>query len=275
MKGYEYSNIGASGYTVYAKDSSFLSIFPDRNDFLNYSFNKLTLFQSQGFFEPQNAKHDVRASAIGGSNLLPFSTYVLQNYMDSITLMARTTEGKSVEFHGAVFENAEPGIVYHSMGTNGASTVQFLRSNKFEKQIAALNADLVIVSFGTNDCYIPYSRFCSSCAKDRFRTIIYKLRKQNPDVAILITTPADHFYRRRYDNRNLWYLNKALFKLSAEENVALWDLYGIMGGERSILNWQRGGYARGDLIHFTKTGYHLQAQLLYQALINSYESRFN
>lgn len=267
--------VGASGYAVYAGDSATLTIVPERFHNPTYSFNKLTVFQSNGYFEPQNNKEYLLASALGGSSTMPYSTYVLTNYIDSLNLLARSIHGQQVEFHGLVLENSEPGILYHAMGANGSSTVQYLNSNLYDKQIAALEADLVIISFGTNDCYLPYNRFCSSCAQDRFRTLIYKIRKRSPNASILITSPADHFYRRKYDNRNLWYFNRALFNLVEEENVALWDLYGIMGGERSILKWQRGGLARGDLIHFTKEGYLLQGNLLYEALINSFESRFN
>lgn len=275
MKDFESVNIGASGYTLFAEDSSELWVSTVLDQMNSNSFNKLTVFQSNGTFEPFYLKDDIRISGINHSGSFPYSTYLLNGFKDSLGLRAISKNGQKVELHGLVLENTQAGILYHSMGTNGSSTVQYLRSNKYHKQIASFKADLVIISFGTNDCYLPSSRFCSSCTQDRFKTIIRQIKSENPGAAILLTTPADHYYRRRYDNRNLYYLNRALHKLAKDEGVALWDLYNIMGGSRSITKWQRGGLARGDLIHFTKEGYRLQGDLLYQALMESYESRFN
>lgn len=275
MKDFESVNIGASGYTLFAKDSAELwvsTVLDNRN---SNSFNKLTVFQSNGTFEPFHLKDNITVSGINHSGPFPYSTFLLNEFKDSLGLRARSNNGQKVELHGLVLENTQAGILYHAMGTNGSSTLQYLRSNKYHKHIAALKADLVIISFGTNDCYLPYSRFCSSCTQDRFKTIIRQIKTENPNAAILITTPADHFYRRRYDNKNLYYLNRALHKMAEDEGVAVWDLYNIMGGSRSITKWQRGGLARGDLIHFTKEGYKLQGDLLYKALMESYESRFN
>lgn len=275
MKDYEGMPIGASGYLVEAADSSEVLVKLSSLKESTASFKKFTVFQSGGRFIPEQENFEPMVSALGGSELMPYSTYLLKDYQDSIHLRAEVKPGQRLQLHGFSFENTQAGLVYHAMGANGSSTLHYLRSNKFENQIAALDADLIIISYGTNDAYLPYSRFCSSCASDRFRTIIKRIKSQNPHAAILLTTPADHFYRRRYDNRNLWYLRKALLRLAEQENVAVWDLYELMGGQRSILDWQRGGLARRDLIHFSKEGYQLQGNLLYQAIMDAYESRFN
>ncbi|MFY0644475.1 MAG: hypothetical protein JXR19_08415 [Bacteroidia bacterium] len=275
MKGYEFAEIGASGYVVKAKDSAEFLLYLSNKGKSTNSFNKLTVFQTGGQFIPVNEHLEPLAVALGGSNHLPYASYLLSEYHDSIRMIARASGNQDVQLHGLSFENTQPGLVYHSMGTNGSSTLHYLRSTEFSKHIASLKADLVIVSFGTNDCYLPYSRFCSSCATDRFRTIIWKIKKESPNATILLTTPADHYYRRRYDNRNLWYLRKSLKRLAEEEGVALWDLYDIMGGERSIVEWRDNALARRDLIHFTKDGYQLQGNLLFQAIMDSYEGRFN
>ena len=78
---------------------------------------------------------------------------------------------------------------------------------------------------------------------------------------------------RKYANKNVAKLVDALHELAMEENVALWDLYGGMGGERAILDWHSNDLARGDLIHFTKEGYIKQGAMLYDALIMHYEER--
>ena len=275
MKGYEFAEIGASGYVLKAKDSAQFQLSITNKGSATSSFNKLTVYQTGGQFIPINENFEPLAIALGGSDQLPYTSYLLDEYHDSIHLIAKANADNQVQLHGLSFENTQAGLVYHSMGTNGSSTLHYLRSTDFSKHIASLKADLVIVSFGTNDCYLPYSRFCSSCATDRFRTIIWRIKKESPHATILLTTPADHYYRRRYDNRNLWYLRKSLKRLAVEEGVALWDLYDIMGGERSIIKWRDHSLARRDLIHFTREGYQLQGNLLFQAIMDSYESRFD
>jgi lysophospholipase L1-like esterase len=274
MKRHEGHEFGASGYLLKAEDSAGIELKAIHAPDHNYSFNKLTVFQRSGYFVPEDSL-GVKLVAFGGSRSFPYATYLFQDYKDSIQLWLKSSDGEEATLDGFSLENTEAGVVFHSMGTNGSSTLQYLRSNRFEDQIAALQADLIIVSFGTNDCYLPYSRYCSSCTEDRFRKLIKRLKQKNPQAQILLTVPPDHYYRRRYPNKNLSYLRKAMLKLAQEEQVAVWDLYALMGGASSIKKWHNAGLARRDLIHFTKEGYILQGNLLYEAIMNSYEGRYN
>jgi lysophospholipase L1-like esterase len=85
----------------------------------------------------------------------------------------------------------------------------------------------------------------------------------------LLTAPSDHFYQKR-DNPNAKKIADVLLELAKEKNVAVWNWYDIMGGSNSILEWKNEGLARRDLIHFTREGYALQGELLYEALIHQY-----
>jgi lysophospholipase L1-like esterase len=158
---------------------------------------------------------------------------------------------------------------------NGATASQYLRSSVFQNQLTDLNAKLTVISFGTNDCYTYSSRFCSACVKEDFKKIIQRIKRQDSSISILITTPSDHFFKRRYSNKNIEKLCKVLYEVAEEEDVALWDLYQVMGGKNSILEWQKESLARRDLIHFTKEGYELQGKLLYEALMHHYEHDFS
>lgn len=52
---------------------------------------------------------------------------------------------------GIIPENDEDGIVYHTVGVNGAAVPHYLKCEYFERQMAALCPDLVILSIGIND----------------------------------------------------------------------------------------------------------------------------
>lgn len=61
-----------------------------------------------------------------------------------------------------------------------------------------------------------------------------------------------------------------MWNLAKESNGAYWDLFEIMGGLNSIRLWERAGLAQRDKVHFTKKGYHLNADLLFIAFRDAY-----
>ena len=262
MNKYSTSNLGVAGFSVTpSRTSSFFLDAATRSE-TNSSFNKITILDINGAFIPLKAYGNYNISYEDENTVFTFD-----ELQDSIEIQPAITSNVLPELQGLILENGRPGILYHSIGINGSSTLQYLRSSSFENQIAELDASLVIISFGTNDCYLPSSRFCISCVKDRYRTLITRLRSENPGVSILLTSPPDHFYQRKYPNRNIQKLRDAMLQLVEEENVAMWDLYEIMGGERSIQEWHKNSLAQGDLIHFTKEGYIKQGEMLYEALM--------
>jgi lysophospholipase L1-like esterase len=76
--------------------------------------------------------------------------------------------------------------------------------------------------------------------------------------------------KRKYPNRNASSIRDVMLRLSASENVAVWDTYGVMGGEGSIKLWERAGLAQRDRIHLKREGYVLLGDLLFTALTETY-----
>ncbi|MBT8327301.1 MAG: hypothetical protein KJP21_06230 [Bacteroidia bacterium] len=265
MNNYSSCDIGVAGFTVTPQNNSSFFIDVASKAETNSSFNKITILDVNGSFTPSKAFSNYNISYTNENTILNFD-----QLQDSVEIKPLTIDNNFPQLQGLVLENGKSGILYHAIGVNGSSTLQYLRSNSFENQIADLNASLVIISFGTNDCYLPSSRFCEFCVKERYKTLIKRLRAKNPKISILLTSPPDHFYHRKYPNKNIQKLRNAMLQLVEEENVALWDLYEIMGGERSIQSWRAEDLARGDLIHFTKEGYYKQGELLYDALIEPF-----
>ena len=61
-------------------------------------------------------------------------------------------------------------------------------------------------------------------------------------------------------------VRKAMYELAEEYDGAVWDLFGIMGGNGSATAWRDAGLMKNDRLHFTKEGYHLLGDMLYSAL---------
>lgn len=169
---------------------------------------------------------------------------------------------------GIMLENGHPGVLYSVAGANGAEVATYLRCRDLEKHVKALAPDLVIVSLGTNDAY--FAGFDDQAYKANYRLLLRQVRQAAPEADILLTTPSDNFRRRRYANRNNDTARKRIMELAQEENLAVWDMYEVMGGYKSMLQWRYYGLAQRDRIHFTYEGYRLQGQLLFEAIDRAY-----
>ena len=123
-------------------------------------------------------------------------------------------------------------------------------------------------SIGINDAY--GSHFSKENYKKNYRELIARIRTVAPNTAILFTTNNDSYYKRRYANKNGILVKQAMEELSSEFNASVWDMFTVMGGLNSINTWVKYRLARTDRIHFKREGYIIVAQLMYDALIQSY-----
>jgi hypothetical protein len=114
--------------------------------------------------------------------------------------------------------------------------------------------------------------------KRNYNELIQVIKRVNPDCAILFVTNNDSYSkvkgRRkkvRYEvNPNGKVVEEAFMELGKQHNAAVWDQFDIMGGLRSMQNWENAELAQKDKVHFTSSGYRLIGDLLYNALISRY-----
>lgn len=201
-----------------------------------------------------------------------YISYELRKPLWEVTIGLQRISSSESRFtmQGIMLENGHPGVLYSVAGANGAEVATYLRCEDLEKHVKALQPDLVVISLGTNDAYV--AGFDDQLYKQQYKTLLSKIKQAAPHTALLLTSPADNFRRRRYANSNNEEARKRIAELMQEEQTAFWDLYTVMGGYKSILDWQRYGLAQRDRIHFTYNGYRLQGQLLFEALDHSYRS---
>ena len=63
-----------------------------------------------------------------------------------------------------------------------------------------------------------------------------------------------------------------MFELMERHHVAVWDVFALLGGYKSMLKLQKLGLANKDRVHFTNRGYILLGNLMYEALNKSYSN---
>ncbi|MGB4774613.1 MAG: GDSL-type esterase/lipase family protein [Daejeonella sp.] len=179
--------------------------------------------------------------------------------------------GTDQSFYGALLENDQPGIIYNSIGVNGARYDQYNKTALFWKQLPALEADLYIISLGTNEAQA--ASFNEAAFSEIVNTFISNLKTASPNAAILITTAIDS-YKGGRPNAVLQSLNNFLYNYTTQNSLPLWDLYRVTLGYNASRNWIRKGLMAKDKVHFTKNGYALQGSLLLNALLKGYNDYY-
>ncbi|GAB6980520.1 SGNH/GDSL hydrolase family protein [Phocaeicola sartorii JCM 17136 = DSM 21941] len=172
---------------------------------------------------------------------------------------------------GLARETGGPGIVYHMLGINGATSVTFSDDEKVKK-IASLHPDLIIVSFGTNEAHSR--RYLAQAHNQQIDRLLGMLKAACPEAVFLLTTPPGAYVGRRRArtiNPRTVTAARIIKEYAQEHKMAVWDLYNIVGGKTDACrNWTKHRMLRADGIHFTPDGYRLQGNLLHQALIKAY-----
>jgi lysophospholipase L1-like esterase len=268
---------GISGISMRSDEAGAYFDFTTFNhDDLDYSFDEVTLIHTKDSlqydcrFTDSPSKFGFLMSA-RPNEPDEKTTFVkfpkLSNYL---RIQAEQTEAQqnSIIVNGVILKNSLPGVLYHSVGINGAHFSDYTKSPLFFTQLKVLQPDLVIISLGTNEganIKITEDEMAASIT-----SMVQGIRDLNPQTCILIATPADDYFRKKYKNPYLESVQRALLKTAAQLNVACWDMYSITGGYGSSTEWRKAAMLQRDGVHFNKQGYALQGELLYKALIDSY-----
>jgi lysophospholipase L1-like esterase len=268
--------IGIGGVTVETtQPSSGIDIF--MNDlWLDYSFNALTLF-----YDEAEESFDFRISEQSGAELgrIPgmqvdssfnFSRIAWEKPVSAIRIKAEKNESKQSHaiIYGAVLENSQNGILYHTIGVNGARYKHYHQAMHFATQTRALNPDLFIISLGTNESLdFPYMDKDFLTHVDQ---LISTLREKNPSAAFILVTPQDVFRKRNQPNPGILEIRNLLIQYAVENGLSFYDMYRAMGGADSATTWTENALLSKDGVHLTKEGYEYQGNLFYHALLKGY-----
>ena len=270
---YNSKTLGLAGISISSSDSiASFKIYSNEN-YLKYDFNSVKLFYDMDSlnYNIQLASNAI-VDSISTDTINHYTEYFLSEYIDTLNvkLSEIDSSGKAFTFYGANLETDDPGIVYHSIGINGASIPSFLRCQLFEEQLEVIKADLVILSLGTNDAY--GKTFDPNVYFNNYDTLIQNIISANPDVSIIITVPNDDYLYKKYPNKFTVEQEVEIYKLAKKYNAGVWDLYKIMGGFNASQTWYEYNLMRYDRIHFTKKGYKLKGDLFFNAILRMYDN---
>lgn len=265
---------GMSGMVASSlEDSSSFKTWAFRTDSSLFRHDKVSLFYNVNtpHFEP-TWDGSMAADSSSTDSTLQCKTWYFSSPIDTMAwkFIKQDSLATSIEIKGVLPENSANRITYHEIGVNGASTSSYLRCDEMENQLGAIVPDLVIFGIGINDAHVPESSFSTTEFIKRYDELVRRCRSANPEVQFLFLTNNDSYYRRRRPNPNGLKVQEAMYTLAEKHNAAVWDLFEIMGGYKSVVLWDDYGLAKNDKIHFTRKGYYLQAELMYDALMENY-----
>ncbi len=262
--------LGVGGMSVTTSSpKAELTILLEKENQLDYSFNKFRVYYQNS---TKNYTVSVDPNLLANkSKTANYIDFELNEYVDSLKITVEKYYNSTGSFSllGITTESAPNGIMYHSIGVNGAHVPAFLRCQLFKEQLTELKPDLVILGLGINDAY--GNRFSQSKFESNYGELIAKIRKAAPNAAIVFTTNNDSYLYRRYVNKNGEKVQESMLKMAKRYDAGVWDLYSVMGGLNSIVLWQKNGLAQSDKVHFTREGYLMVADLFFNALVHDFE----
>lgn len=198
----------AKGLLAHRSENSLLGYTAVKNDScssvvmlkINQKALPNTYFKRVMFFLSDSSSKLLQSDVIESKKISKFNdsifvhTLQLKYDIDTMKLILfREKDTSLLKFYGCVVDNDYPGIVYHSIGYNGAKAEHYLFTN-IDEYIRFYQYDWIIISLGTNDCF---SNFDSMAVVLAYRKLIQKIRQTNENVPILLTTVMEHYKKKR------------------------------------------------------------------------------
>ena len=193
------------------------------------------------------------------------------------TFEIKTVSG-GVRMFGAVLENDGPGVVYDSLGVNGAYAGLLARAMNephWAEQLRHRQPDLLILNYGTNE-----SEYASDDQMARYerdlREVVRRVHAALPTVSILIVSPMDrgkHAAGGRVTTLDsIPKIVEMQHRVARDTGCGFLNLFAAMGGEGTMARWHEGRHhlVGGDLTHPTADGAITVGVLIYHAIVEGY-----
>lgn len=180
-------------------------------------------------------------------------------------LLIRANSKNGNIFYGFQFaKNVKNGVIFHSIGVNGATYFDYTKHALQTKQIQDIQSDIAIIALGTNEAMTNISeKEFSNNAKN----LIQALRTNNPNLPILLISPTDNKLRpKKIEKIDSW-----IKKIASENHTAFYSLYQAMGREGYFQKALQNKEADKDGVHFLKKGYEKQAEKIWNTFVQTLE----
>lgn len=176
------------------------------------------------------------------------------------------------DINGIVLENDQAGIVYHTIGVNGARYSDYNKYPLFFDQLEGLEADLVIISMGTNEAF---DKIDGESFKTEINRFLKEVKSKNPQASILVTSPPPSYFSKGNPNTVASTLANEIIINGVDQKYAIWDMYYNLGGTLGLPYLIEEQMLAKDLVHYTIKGYEYTGTLFYEGLMKVYQNYYS
>lgn len=235
-------------------------------------FNRITVYAGNLHGTLHGTVKGLKQEAVPGSDICKLSF----SLPDSTTKASLTLSG-AADLYGISFDN-DCGVCVDNVPMRGCSGTIFttLNSNQLSYYYKNSGTRMIIMQYGGNT--VPYTKtedavnkYCSSVRRQ-----IELMKKVAPDAVIVFIGPSDMSTSIAGKRQTYPILPQYIDALKATVNecgAAYWDLYQVMGGKDSMVQWVKASPALAgpDYIHFTPKGSEKVGDLFTDALMLYYD----
>jgi len=183
----------------------------------------------------------------------------------------------TVRLYGVEFRKPGPGVLYSSLGVNGANVTLLshaLNGPHWTAQLRHYKPDLVVLAYGTNES--GYPQFVDSTWGPELKNVVKRVRAALPEASILLMSPMDRGELKDSGEietvQALPHLVDIETRIAAETGLAFFNTFQAMGGEGTMARWYSSEprLVGADFIHPMPQGAKIVGELLYRALRDGY-----
>jgi len=267
-------SLGLTGATIYTEDENAGFRFQFREGFLHSDDRVLKLYCDKN----ERAFDALLIMNNGDTLILDCSLQDNKPYVEirlpgapydfQIRLLKQKEEQQYFQCYGISIENTgSGGILYSSVGINGAAYTSLLRQALMPEQLRDYKPDLVVIDLGANDFYPKL--IDKPVFEDNLKNIIRIIRSVRPGVSVLITCSQD-IYCRKKNIAECKNFSRIAQNIALEMQCAFYDYYHISGGQYAMNKWLQYKLAKPDKVHLTAEGYLVKGELYFSAMMNAY-----
>ena len=170
------------------------------------------------------------------------------------------------------------GVTVDNIPLRGSSGTFFagIDAASMSPVLKELNTQLILLQFGGNSVPGIKTEKQIETYKEQMARQIRFLQKICPDAKVLLIGPSD--MSTKIDGRLQSYpmleeITVGLKEAALENGAAFWNMYEVMGGENSMIEWVSNNppLAAPDYIHFTPRGSDKIAEILFETLMIYYD----
>ncbi|KQT17308.1 peptidoglycan-binding protein [Chryseobacterium sp. Leaf404] len=206
-------------------------------------------------------------------NIKEIASYKFDSYKTEIDFkspqnifLIKTNNPQGNTFYGFQFlKNVKKGIVFNTVGVNGATYSDFLKFPLQLEQLSKMKSDVLIIALGTNEAF-------GKIEKEEFQKnvsdVILKFRNENPNLPILLIGPPDNSPKESRTIEVISWIEES----ARQNNTAFFNLFEATGGKGSFKKAQSRKEASADGVHYLKPGYEKQAEAIWKAIKKTAEN---